>query len=117
MENCSGTLNGEYMSLETSATPWSHDELQLIGAELGDTVDFVNESGQSNCGVIVLLNKMTIYVLTEQNEIVKFGRMTLMSLDNQWEIIGLSKKQLRISASVWKDARNKINSTLKKADK
>lgn len=105
------------MNLETAATPWAYDELQLMGAELGDTIEFVNEAGNSRCGVIVLLNKMTIYILTEHTEIIKFGRITLMSLDNQWELIGLANKQLRISAATWKEARSKINDLQKKADK
>lgn len=100
------------MSLETTATPWAYDELQLIGAELGDTVEFINEKNNSRYGVIVMLNKMTIYVLTESDEIVKFGRMTLMSLDNQWELVGLAEKQIRISAAKWKEAKNSINATL-----
>lgn len=100
------------MSLETTATPWAYDELQLIGAELGDTVEFINEKNNSRHGVIVMLNKMTIYVLTESDEIVKFGRMTLMSLDNQWELVGLAEKQIRISAAKWKEAKNSINATL-----
>jgi hypothetical protein len=100
------------MSLETTATPWAYDELQLIGAELGDTVEFIDEKNNSRYGVIVMLNKMTIYVLTESDEIVKFGRMTLMSLDNQWELVGLAEKQIRISAAKWKEAKNSINATL-----
>lgn len=100
------------MNLETTATPWSYDELQLMGAELGDTVEFINEEGGSHCGVIIMLNKMTIYVLTEEDEIVRFGRMTLMSLDNQWELMGLAEKQIRISAAKWKEARDSINATL-----
>lgn len=100
------------MNLETIVTPWAYDELQLIGAELGDTVEFINEKNSSQCGVIIMLNKMTIYILTENDEIVKFGRMTLMSLDNQWELMGLAEKQIRISAAKWKEAKNSINATL-----
>lgn len=105
------------MSLETSATPWSHDELQLIGAELGDTVEFTNEIEKNKIGIIVLLNKMTIYVLTEQSEIVKFGRTTLMSLDGRWEIMGLAETPLRISAKTWKEAKNKISAEEKVKNK
>ena len=99
------------MSLETTTTPWAYDELQLIGAELGDTVEFINEKNNVCCGVIILLNKMTIYVLTENDDIIKFGRMTLMSLDNQWDLMGLAEKQIRISAVKWKEAKNSINAT------
>lgn len=105
------------MNLETSPTPWSHDELQLMGIELGDTVDFIDENGKSYNGVIVFLNKMTIYVLTLDNNIFKFGRITLMSIDNKFEIIGLSEQEIRISASVWKKAKNEIMETLKKERK
>ena len=104
------------MSLETAATPWTHDELQLMGAELGDTVKFINEENHGQSGVIILLNKMTIYALTENKEIVKFGRTTLMSLDNQWEIIGLAEQQIRISAAEWKKAKDQINETLSRKD-
>lgn len=100
------------MNTETAAAPWSYDELQLMGAELGDTVDFANEFGDMNTGVIVMLNKMIIYVLTEQFEIIKFGRVSLVSLDNQWEILGLSENQLRISAETWKRAKQEINASL-----
>lgn len=100
------------MSAETITTPWAYDELQLMEAELGDTVEFTNEDGESRCGVIIMLNKMTIYILTESDEIVKFGRTTLMSLDNRWEIVGLAERQIRISADKWKTAKNSINSSL-----
>jgi hypothetical protein len=111
MENCTQTITSKefIMNFETAATPWSYDELQLIGAELGDTVEFVDELGSANIGVIVLLNKMTIYLLTENKEIIKFGRVTLMSVDNQFEIVGLAKKQIRISAEEWKSAKESIN--------
>lgn len=105
------------MNLETIATPWSHDELQLMGAELGDTIDFMNELGEKNHGVIVMLNKMIIYVLTEQHEIIRFGRISLMSLEEQWEIVGLSEKELRISAAVWQKAKNQINASISKEEK
>jgi len=104
------------MSSETITTPWAYDELQLMEAELGDTIEFINEDSNSRCGVIIMLNKMTIYVLTEDNEIVKFGRTTLMSLDNQWEIIGLAEREMRISADKWKAAKNSINKSLARKD-
>jgi len=100
------------MNLETASTPWAHDELQLIGAELGDTVCFFDEENNSGIGVIVMLTKMTIFILTEQEEILKFGRVTLMSVDNKWDLFGLSEKQIRISSEKWKETKEKINKSL-----
>lgn len=105
------------MSLENLMTPWAYDELQLIGAELGDTVDFVNDKSEISAGVIVLLNKMTVYVLTENNNIIRFGRTSLISLDDEQEIVGLSEKQIRISARDWQEARKNIAENIKKDKK
>lgn len=105
------------MNLENLMTPWAYDELQLIGAELGDTVDFINEKNEIGRGVIVLLNKMIVYVLTENNQIVKFGRTSLVSLDDAQEIVGLSEKQIRVSAKDWQEARKNITASFKKDKK
>lgn len=105
------------MSLENLTTPWAYDELQLIGAELGDTVDFVNDKNEIDAGVIILLNKMTVYVLTQNNKIVRFGRTSLISLDDEQEIVGLSENQIRISAKDWQEARKNITKNIKKDKK
>ena len=101
------------MTLETTSTPWSHDELQLIGAELGDTVCYSDEESNGGIGVIVMLTKTTIFVLNEENEIIKFGRVPLISADNKWELMGLAEKQLRISKKQWEDAKKQILQNLK----
>lgn len=96
------------MSMEVTATPWTYDELQLMGIELGDTVDVDSELGISS-GVVVYLNKISAYLLISNN-IIKFNRSTLTSVDGKWEIMGLSDKEIRISAKEWKSARDTIES-------
>lgn len=102
------------MNFELASTPWTHDELQLIGAELGDTIIYANENEESKRGLIVLLTKIVIFVLTEDKQILKFGRTTLSSTDGKWDLIGLAENEMRISREEWQDARNRINA-LKKA--
>lgn len=97
------------MSLETLTAPWSHDELQLIEAELGDTVDFANEDGIVKKGIIVFLTKTTVFLLTEDKQILKFGRISLTSVDGKWDLIGLSEKQIRISKEEWSEAKKQIH--------
>jgi hypothetical protein len=96
------------MNTEAIVAPWAHDELQLMGIELGDTVDFADENCHVGHGVIIMLNKMIIYVLLDNDEVIKFGRTTLTSLSGKWELLGLSEKQIRISADRWKKAKNTI---------
>lgn len=104
------------MSLEVFTAPWTHDELQLMGIELGDTVDIVDESS-IHLGVVIYLNKISAYLLISKN-IIKFNRSTLTSTDGKLEIIGLSDKEIRISAKEWKSARDKIETyNLKKERK
>lgn len=95
------------MSLEVAATPWTYDELQLMGIELGDTINITNSSSDVYFGVVIYLNKIFAYVLVNQ-DVIKFNRSTLMSVDNTWEIMGLSKKEIRISSQEWKAAKKKI---------
>lgn len=102
---------------ETNYTPWSYDELQLIGAELGDTVDFCNENGDIKNGLIVFLTKSFVYVLLEDKNIFKFSRITLASSDNIWELIGLSEKQTKISKEEWISVKKQINSMQTKRKK
>jgi len=104
------------MSFETISAPWTHDELQLVGAELGDTIVYTNEHEESKRGLIFFLTKTTVFVLTEDKEILKFGRITLTSTDGKWDLIGLADKEMRVSKQEWQDAKNKINS-LKKTRK
>lgn len=104
------------MSFETTSTPWTYDELQLIGAELGDTVNYANEHEDLKRGLIVFLTKTTVFVLTEDKEILKFGRTTLSCIDGKWDLIGLAEKEMRISKKEWQNAKNKIN-CLKKTRK
>lgn len=101
------------MNFELASTPWTHDELQLIGAELGDTIAYTNEHEESKRGLIVLLTKTVIFVLTEDKEILKFGRTTLSSTDGKWDLIGLAEKEMRISRDEWQEAKNMINATKK----
>lgn len=96
------------MNFELASTPWTHDELQLIGAELGDTITYVNEHEESRIGLIVQLTKTVIFVLTEDKQILKFGRMTLSSTDGKWDMVGLAEREIRISREEWQEARNKI---------
>jgi hypothetical protein len=96
------------MNFELASTPWTHDELQLIGAELGDTITYVNEHEESHIGLIVQLTKTVIFVLTEDKQILKFGRMTLSSTDGKWDMVGLAEREIRISKEEWQEARNKI---------
>jgi hypothetical protein len=102
------------MHLDTSTTPWAHDELQLIGAELGDTIEMANENDEAQIGLIVSLTKMAIFVLTEGNEILKFGRVSLSSVDGKWDMVGLSEKEMRITRDKWTEVKNRIKT---KADK
>jgi hypothetical protein len=102
------------MKLDTSTTPWAHDELQLIGAELGDTIEMANENDEAQIGLIVSLTKMAIFVLTEGNEILKFGRVSLSSVDGKWDMVGLSEKEMRITRDKWTEVKNRIKT---KADK
>ena len=96
------------MSLETQITPWAYDELQLIGAELGDTVDYTSQKESVCSGVIVFLNKMTIFVLNPDKKIIRFSRNTLNSLEGEYEILGLSDTPIKISSEEWKQARSQI---------
>lgn len=105
------------MNAEISTTPWAYDELQLMGAELGDTIHFISQDSISCYGVIIFLNKITIYTITEKNEIIKFNRSSLVSFDHKWEILGLAEKQIRISANTWKKAKEKIVLEQVKKDK
>ena len=102
------------MNLETAAAPWAHDELQLIGAELGDTIEMANENDEAQIGLIVSLTKMAIFVLTEGNEILKFGRVSLSSVDGRWDMVGLSETEMRITRDKWTEVKNRIKT---KADK
>lgn len=102
------------MHLDTSTTPWAHDELQLIGAELGDTIEMANENDEAQIGLIVSLTKMAIFVLTEGNEILKFGRVSLSSVDGTWDMVGLSETEMRITRDKWTEVKNRIKT---KADK
>lgn len=102
------------MNLDTSATPWAHDELQLIGAELGDTIEMANEEDETQVGLIVSLTKMAIFVLTEGDEILKFGRVSLSSVDGKWDMVGLSEREMRISAAKWTEVKNKIKTKANK---
>lgn len=95
------------MNLEVAATPWTYDEFQLMGIELGDTINITNSSSDICSGVVIYLNKIFAYVLVNQ-EVVKFNRSALASVDNTWEIVGLSQEEIRISAQEWKAAREKI---------
>jgi hypothetical protein len=97
------------MSLETLVTPWAYDELQLIEAELGDTVDFANEDNVTKKGLIVVLTKTTVFLLTEDKQILKFGRTSLTSTDGKWDLVGLSEKQIRISKEEWSEAKKQIH--------
>lgn len=96
------------MNLDTSATPWAHDELQLIGAELGDTIEMANEDNDTQIGLIISLTKMAVFVLTEGDEILKFGRVSLSSVDGKWDMVGLSEKEMRVSAAKWTEVKNRI---------
>jgi len=96
------------MNLDTSATPWAHDELQLIGAELGDTIEMANEEDETQVGLIVSLTKMAIFVLTEGDEVLKFGRVSLSSIDGKWDMVGLSEREMRISKEKWIEVKNMI---------
>lgn len=96
------------MNLETISAPWTHDELQLIGAELGDTITYTNENEDSKNGIIVFLTKTVIFVLTEEREILKFGRVCLTSADGKWDLVGLAEKEIRITKEEWQKAKNKI---------
>lgn len=102
------------MNLDTSTTPWAHDELQLMGAELGDTIEMANENDEAQIGLIVSLTKMAVFVLTEGNEILKFGRVSLSSVDGKWDMVGLSEKEMRITRDKWTEVKNRIKT---KADK
>jgi len=102
------------MNLDTSATPWAHDELQLIGAELGDTIEMANENDEAQIGLIVSLTKMAIFVLTEKDEILKFGRASLSGVDGKWDVVGLSETEMRITRDKWTEVKNRIKT---KADK
>jgi hypothetical protein len=101
------------MNFELASTPWTHDELQLIGAELGDTITYVNEQEDSKIGLIVQLTKTVIFILTEDREVLKFGRTTLSSTDGKWDMVGLSEREIRISKNEWQEARNKIDALKK----
>lgn len=105
------------MNLDTTTTPWAHDELQLIGAELGDTIQMANEENETQIALIVSLTKMAIFVLTERDEILKFGRVSLTSVDGKWDMIGLSDTEMRISREKWTEVKNRIaNKANKKKD-
>lgn len=116
-----GKLNpppkGVIMNQEILNTPWSHDELQLIGAELADTVDLCNENNDMQSGVIVFLTKQSVFVLTQENNILKFGRTSLTSFDHKWDIIGLSQKEIKLSKEQWEYVKKRINLTKKRKEK
>jgi hypothetical protein len=97
------------MNFETTSTPWTYDELQLIGAELGDTITYANENEDLKCGIIVFLTKTVIFILTENKEILKFGRTSLTSADGKWDLIGLAEKEIKISKKEWQEAKTKID--------
>ena len=96
------------MSTEIKATPWAYDELQLIGAELGDTIQFVDEEETANLGLIVFLTKSMIFVLTNDKKIIKFGRSSLTSVDGSLNIIGLAETEIRLSRKEWEETKKKI---------
>ena len=102
------------MNLDTSATPWAHDELQLIGAELGDTIEMANEEDEMQIGLIVCLTKMVIFVLTEKDEILKFGRASLSGVDGKWDVVGLSEKEIKIPREKWVEIKNRIKTKTNK---
>lgn len=105
------------MSHESSSSPWSYDELQLIGAELGDTIEMVNEDEVTKIGVVIFLTKSTVFVLTEKKEIIKFNRNSLISNDGVWDIIGLSSKNIKLSKKDWQDAKKQIETIQKRKKK
>jgi len=93
---------------EISHSPWSYDELQLIGAELGDTVNFCNENGDLQKGLIVFLTKSSAFVLLEDKNIFKFSRTSLSTVDGAWELVGLSDIEIKISRQEWILAKKQI---------
>lgn len=97
------------MNIDTSTAPWAYDELQLLGAELGDTVKMSNEQNQIQIGLIVYLTKNAIFTLTEKDEIIKFGRNSLTSIDGKWDINDLSENEMKISKEKWIELKNRIN--------
>lgn len=105
------------MSTETGITPWAHDELQLIGAELGDTIQFINEKEQINIGLIVFLTKSIVFVLTKDKKIIKFGRNSLSSADGLLSLIGLAEVEIKLSKKEWEEAKKNIKTSSSKGKK